>query len=90
MSDVSVFMILRAFATRCPEYDVFASGAGKGGGSLWLMIPFVVLVIALATLAPFLFRWRKRKILERTDAPNLSLTHEASPDRDKPELCKVA
>ena len=62
----------------------------KGGGSLWLMIPFVVLVIVLATLAPFLFRWRKRKILERTDAPYLSLTHEASPDRDKPELRKVA
>jgi hypothetical protein len=62
----------------------------KGGASLWLMIPFVVLVIGLATLAPFLFRWRKRKILERTDAPNLSLTHEASPDRDKQELRKVA
>lgn len=62
----------------------------KGGGSLWLMIPFVVLIIASATLAPFLFRWRKRKILERTAAPNLSLTHEASPDRDKPELRKVA
>jgi hypothetical protein len=30
MSDVSVFMILRAFATRYPEHDVFASGAGKG------------------------------------------------------------
>jgi hypothetical protein len=67
----------------------------KGGGSLWLMIPFVVLVIALATLAPFLFRWRKRKMLERTDAPNLSLTHEvisdeASSDHDKAEPRKAA
>jgi hypothetical protein len=67
----------------------------KGGGSLWLMIPFVVPVIAVATLAPFLFRWRKRKMLERADAPNLSLTHEvisdeASSDRDKLEPRKAA
>jgi hypothetical protein len=59
------------------------------------MIPFVVLVIASATLAPFLFRWRKRKMLERTDAPNLSLTHEeisdeASSDHEKAEPRKAA
>jgi hypothetical protein len=55
-------------------------------GSLWLLIPFVV----LATLVPLLGRWRKRKILERNGTPNLSLTNEASSDRDKPELRKVA
>jgi hypothetical protein len=60
------------------------------GGSLWLLISLGVLVIILAALAPFLVRWRKRKILERTDAPNLSLTHEESHERDKPELRKVA
>jgi hypothetical protein len=59
------------------------------------MILLVVLVIALTTLAPFLVRWRKRKMLERTDAPNLSLTHEvasdeANPNQDKPEPRKVA
>jgi hypothetical protein len=54
------------------------------------MILLAVLVIALATIAPFLFRWRKRKMLERTGSPNLSLTHEASSDRDKPEPRKVA
>jgi hypothetical protein len=59
------------------------------------MISLVVLVIALATLAPFLVRWRKRKMLERTGTPNLSLTHEvssdeASSDQDKPEPRKVA
>jgi hypothetical protein len=67
----------------------------RKSGSLWLMISLVVLVIALATLAPFLVRWRKRKMLERTGTPNLSLTHEvssdeASSDHDKPEPRKVA
>jgi flagellar basal body-associated protein FliL len=60
------------------------------GGSLWLLILVGVLVIALAAVTPFVVRWRKRKMLERTDAPNLSLTHEASPDQDKPEERKVA
>jgi hypothetical protein len=65
------------------------------GGSLWLMILLAVLVIALTALAPFLVRWRKRKMLERTEAPNLSLTHEvtsdeASSDHDKPKPQKAA
>jgi hypothetical protein len=64
-------------------------------GSLSLLISFVVLVIVLGTLAPLLLRWRKRKMLERTGAPNLSFTNEvskkeASSDQDKPEPRKVA
>ena len=59
-------------------------------GSLWLLIPFVVLAIVLGTLVPLLGRWRKRKILEQTGTPNLSFTNEASFDRDKPEPRKVA
>jgi hypothetical protein len=59
-------------------------------GSLSLLISFVVLVIVLGTLVPLLLRWRKRKMLERTGAQNLSFTNEASSDRDKPELRKVA
>jgi len=59
-------------------------------GSLSLLIAFVVLVIVLGTMAPLVGRWRKRKILERTGTPNLSFTKEASSDRDKPELRKVA
>jgi hypothetical protein len=59
-------------------------------GSLWLLIPFVVLAIVLGTLVPLLGRWRKRKILERTGTPNLSFTNEASFDRGKPEPRKVA
>jgi hypothetical protein len=55
------------------------------GGSLSLLISFVVLVIALATLTPFFFRWRKRKMLERTDTPNLSFSNEVISDPDKPE-----
>jgi hypothetical protein len=60
------------------------------GGSLWLLISFVVLVIVLGTLTPVLSRWRKRKMLERTGSPNLSFTNEASSDQDKPEPRKVA
>jgi hypothetical protein len=59
-------------------------------GSLSLLIAFVVLVIVLGTLAPLLFRWRKRKVLERTGAPNLSFTNEVSSDLDQPEPRKVA
>ena len=53
------------------------------GGSLWLFIPFVVLLIALGTLVPLLIRWRKRKLLEQTSAQNLSLTHNPSSDPGK-------
>ena len=53
------------------------------GGSLWLFIPFVVLLIALGTLVPLLNRWRKRKLLEQTSAQNLSLTRNPSSDPGK-------
>jgi hypothetical protein len=52
-------------------------------GALWLLITLAVLVIAIGTLVPFLSRWRKRKMLERPGAPNLSLTREASSDQAK-------
>ena len=41
-----------------------------------LLISFVVLVIVLGTTAPLIGRWRKRKMLERDGAPNLSFTNE--------------
>jgi hypothetical protein len=62
----------------------------RRAGSLSLLVSFVVLVIVLATLVPLLLRWRKRKMLERAGAQNLSFTNEASSDRDKPGLRKVA
>jgi hypothetical protein len=47
------------------------------------LIAFAVLVIVIGTMVPFLSRWRKRKSLERTGAPNLSFTREASSDQGK-------
>jgi hypothetical protein len=52
-------------------------------GSLSLLILFAVLVLVVGILTPPLNRWRKRKILARKGAPNLSLTREASSDQDK-------
>jgi hypothetical protein len=62
-------------------------------GSLWLLIAFVVLVIAIGTMVPSLSRWRKRKNLERTGTQNLSFTPDASSDpgkSDKPVERKAA
>jgi hypothetical protein len=53
------------------------------GGSLWILVSFVVLVLVIGALAPLLNRWRKRKLLERTSAQNLSFTHEPSSDQGK-------
>ena len=47
-------------------------------GSLALLIGFVVLVIVFGTTAPLIGRWRKRKLLERDGAPNLSFTNDAN------------
>jgi hypothetical protein len=47
------------------------------------LISFVVLVIVIGTLVPFLSKWRKQKALERTGDQNLSFTHEASSDPEK-------
>ena len=66
-----------------PAAAVTTPTAPARGGSLWLLITFVVLVIVIGTLAPSLNRWRKRKNLERTGAQNLSFTREASSDKGK-------
>jgi hypothetical protein len=47
------------------------------------LISFAVLVIVIGTMAPLLSKWRKRKLLERTGAQNLSFTREASSDQGK-------
>jgi hypothetical protein len=57
--------------------------ATSRGWSLWLLIAFGVLVLVIGTMFPFLSRWRKRKNLERADAPNLSFTRDASSDQGK-------
>jgi hypothetical protein len=47
------------------------------------LIALAVLVIVIGTMVPFLSRWRKQKRLERSGAPNLSFTRDASPDLGK-------
>jgi len=59
-------------------------------GALFLLILLAVLVIVMGTLVPFLGRWRKRKILQRRGAENLSFTREASSDQDKPDQPRQA
>jgi len=58
-------------------------------GSLTLLISFVVLVIVLGTLIPFIGRWRKRKMLEQTGTPNLSFTNEASTNDASPTVVRI-
>jgi len=57
--------------------------ATSRGWSLWFLIALAVVVIAMGTLVPFLSRWRKRKMSDRTGAPNLSFTREPSSDQGK-------
>ena len=67
--------------------------APSKAGSFWLLAAVAVVVIVLGTMVPLISRWRKRKLLERTDAPNLSLTPNAISDpskTDKPAPVKAA
>jgi hypothetical protein len=66
-----------------PDASTATPIAPAGRGALWLLISVALLVIAFGTLVPFLSRWRKRKMLERTGAPNLSLTREVSSNQGK-------
>ena len=91
--------------TVTPDAAVTPPAVTHRTGSLTLLLSFVVLVILLGTLIPFIGRWRKRKMLEQTGTPNLSFTNEASTnevsptevgideassDQHKPEPSKVA
>jgi hypothetical protein len=49
------------------------------------LILLAVVIIVIGTMAPVFSRWRKRKLLERTGAQNLSFTREASSDQEKPD-----
>ena len=66
-----------------PNVAVTPPVAPARRGSLVLLIALGVVVIVIGTLVPVLSRWRKRKYLERTDAPNLSFTRETSSDQAK-------
>jgi hypothetical protein len=52
-------------------------------GALLLLILVAVLIIVLGTMVPVFSRWRKRKLLERTGAQNLSFSREESSDKNK-------
>jgi hypothetical protein len=57
--------------------------APSRGWSVSFLIAFAVLVIVIGTMAPVFSRWRKRKLLERTGAQNLSFNREESSDKNK-------
>jgi hypothetical protein len=66
-----------------PDAAATTPAAPARRGALGLLIALAVLVIVIGTLVPFISRWRKQKSLERTGAPNLSFTREASSDEGK-------
>jgi hypothetical protein len=68
-----------------PDAPATAPAPPARHGALFLLISLGVLIIVIGTLVPFLSRWRKRRMLEGTAAPNLSFTREASSDEEKPE-----
>jgi len=72
-----------AATASAPDVAVAPPVAPSKRGSLLLLIALGVVVIVIGTLVPVLSRWRKRKNLERTDAPNLSFTRETSSDQAK-------
>lgn len=71
--------------TSTPGPVAAAPAVPARGGSFWLLIAFAVVVIVLGTMAPLVSRWRKRRLLERTGAQNLSLNPVASSEQVKVE-----
>ena len=72
-------------AASTPAAAATPPAATSRGRSLLFLIAFAVLVIVLGTMVPVFSRWRKRKLLARTGAQNLSFIREASSDEDKSE-----
>ena len=72
-----------AAAASTPAADATPTTATGKSWSSWLLIPFAVVVIILATMVPVISRWRKRKLLEQTSAQNLSFNREESSDKNK-------
>jgi len=72
-------------AASTPAAAATPPAATSRGWSVSFLIAFALLVVVLGTMVPVFSRWRKRKLLERTGAQNLSFTREASSDQDKNE-----
>jgi hypothetical protein len=61
--------------------------------SSWIWIPIGSVVLIMGALTPALNRWRKRRLLEKSGAQNLSFSHRASSEPgncDKPAGRKAA
>lgn len=63
--------------------DATPAAPARHATALVLLIGFALLVILIGIMVPSLSRWRKRRSLEQTGAPNLSFTREASSDQKK-------
>jgi hypothetical protein len=62
-------------------------------GSLWILVAFVVVVLVIGAMVPVVNKWKKRRLLERASAENLSFSHRAISDPgriDKPTGRKAA
>jgi hypothetical protein len=68
---------------RTPVEAATKPATSAWGGSLWILVSLVVVVLLMSALVPLFNRWRKRKLLEQTSAQNLSFTNEASSDQGK-------
>ena len=66
-----------------PAAATTTPAAPTKGGSFWLLVLVVVLIIVIGTMAPLVSRWRKRKLSEQTDAQNLSFSRDVSSDQKK-------
>lgn len=53
--------------------------------SSWIWIPVVIVVLIMGALTPLLNRWRKRRLLEKSGAQNLSFSHRASSESGNSE-----
>jgi hypothetical protein len=70
-------------ADSTPAATTPAPAVKKGGFPTWLGIALVLLILVIGALTPLVTRMRKRRMLERTGTPNLSLTRETTSEQDK-------
>jgi hypothetical protein len=81
-----------AAASAYAEVATTPAAAAKGWTS-WLFIPLAAAVIVIGTLATFLSKWRKHKLVEQAGEENLSFSNEVVSEHgevDKPVVPKAA
>jgi hypothetical protein len=80
-------------AAAASAYAEVATKPAAKGWTSWLFIPFAAAVIVIGTLATFLSKWRKRKLVEQAGEENLSFSSEVISEPgevDKPVAHKAA